>query len=103
MRCQTPIEGCYLQVKHKYGVPPSERCQTPFEGFHLQVIHKYNVPLSERCKLPVRGRMPLIYKLYINKVYLLLKDAKLLLSDAVNKLHINKVYLFLRDQMSNTF
>ena len=45
----------------------------------------------------------LIYKLYINKVYLLLRDAKLLLSDAINKLHINKVYLFLRDQMSNSF
>ena len=47
--------------------------------------------------------IPLIYKLNINKVYLLLRVAKLLLSDAINKLHINKVYLFLRDQMSNSF
>ena len=39
--------------------PPSERCQTPFEGFHLQV--------------------------YINTVYLLLVDAKLLLRGSIYK------------------
>ena len=38
-----------------------------------------------------------IYKLYINTVYLLLKDAKLHLRDSIYKLYINTVCLFLRD------
>ena len=52
--CQTPFERFYLQVKHKYSVPP-DRCQTPFQRFHLQVIHKYSLPLSERCQIPFEG------------------------------------------------
>ena len=43
------------------------------------------------------GRVPLIYKLYIYKVYLLLTDAKLLMRDAIYKLYINIVYLLRRD------
>ena len=35
--------------------------------------------------------------LIINKVYLLLRDAKLVLRDSIFKLSINKVYLLLRD------
>ena len=35
--------------------------------------------------------------LVINKVYLLLRDAKLILRDSIFKLIINKVYLLLRD------
>ena len=35
--------------------------------------------------------------LYINKLYLLVRDAKLLLRDSIYKLYINTVYLFLRD------
>ena len=46
-----------IQVIHKESVPPSDRDQTPHEGFH--------------------------YKLYINTVYLLLRDAKLLLRDSI--------------------
>ena len=41
-------------------------------------------------------RMPLIYKLSIYKVYLL-RDAKLLMRDSVYKIYINTVYLLLRD------
>jgi len=44
----------------------------------------------------IRG-IPLVYKLYIYKVYLLLRDAKLLMSDSIYKLYINTVYLLLRD------
>ena len=40
--------------------------------------------------------MPLIYKLSIYKVYLL-RDAKLLMRDSVYKIYINTVYLLLRD------
>ena len=100
-RCQTPFEGFYLHVKHKYSVLPSDRCQTPFEGFYLQVKHKYSVPPSERCQTPFEGfylqvnsvppsdRCQLlfrdsIYKLYINTVYLFLRDAKFLLRDSIN-------------------
>ena len=43
------------------------------------------------------GRVSLIYKLYIYKVYLLLTDAKLLMRDSIYKLYINIVYLLLRD------
>ena len=35
--------------------------------------------------------------LVISKVYLLLRDAKLVLTDSIFKLFINKVYLLLRD------
>ena len=35
--------------------------------------------------------------LYINKLYLLVRDAKLLLRDSIYKLYINTVYLLLRD------
>ena len=38
-----------------------------------------------------------IYKLYVNKVYLLATDAKLLFRDSIDKLNINTVYLLLRD------
>ena len=41
--------------------------------------------------------MPLIYKLYIYKVYLVLRDAKLPLRDSIYKIYINTVYLLLRD------
>ena len=41
--------------------------------------------------------MPLVYKLYIYKVYLLLRDAKLVMRDSIYKLYINTVYLLLRD------
>ena len=37
-----------------------------------------------------------IYKLYINTVYLFLRDAKLLLRDSTYKLNINTVYLLLK-------
>ena len=43
------------------------------------------------------GRVPLIFKLYLHKVYLLLTDAKLLMRDSIYKLYINIVYLLLRD------
>ena len=43
------------------------------------------------------GRVPLIYKLYIYKVYLLLTDAKLLMRDSIYMLYINIVYLLRRD------
>ena len=38
-----------------------------------------------------------LYKWYLNKLYLFLRDAKLLLRDSIYKLYINTVYLFLRD------
>ena len=38
-----------------------------------------------------------LYKLYINKLYLFLRDAKLLLRDSIYKIYINTVYLLLRD------
>ena len=38
-----------------------------------------------------------LYMLYINKLYLLVRDAKLFLMDSIYKLYINTVYLFLRD------
>ena len=41
--------------------------------------------------------MPLVYKLYIYEVYLLLRDAKLVMRDSIYKLYINTVYLLLRD------
>ena len=40
--------------------------------------------------------IPLVYKLYIYKVYLLLRDAKLVTRDSIYKLYINTVYLLLR-------
>ena len=46
-----------------------------------------------------------IYKLYINTVYLSLRDAKLFSRDSIHKLYINtvylpnKVYLLLRDSI----
>ena len=63
LRHQTPLEGFYLQVIHKYSVPPSERCQTPFEGIYINTVylllkrcqtpHKHSVPLSEiLCQTP---------------------------------------------------
>ena len=52
---------------------PFKRCQTPFEGLHY------------------------FYMLVINKVYLPLRDAKLVLRDSIFKLIINKVFLLLRD------
>ena len=41
--------------------------------------------------------IPLIYKLSIHKVYLLLRDAKLLMRDSIYKLYINTVYLLRRE------
>ena len=38
-----------------------------------------------------------MYKLDINKVYLFLREGKLLIRDSTYKLYINKVYLLLRD------
>ena len=37
--------------------------------------------------------------MYINAVYLLLRDAKLLMRDSIYKLYINTVYLLLKDSM----
>ena len=42
-------------------------------------------------------QMGSIYKLYINRVYLLLRDAKLLLRDSIYKLKVNTS--FFRDSM----
>ena len=44
---------------------------------------------SGRCQTPFEG--------FYNKVYLLLRDAKLLLRYSIYKLNINTVYLLLRD------
>ena len=58
------------------------------------VSGKRHIFLQRDAKILIRDS---IYKLYINKVYLLLRDAKLLLSDSIYKLYMSTVYLFLRD------
>ena len=50
------------------------------------------------CQTPFNFRDS-IYKLYVNKVYLLATDAKLLFRDSVDKLNIN-MYLLLRDSIN---
>ena len=71
---------------------------TSYSGGVIQVIELYLNKLYlflRDAKLLLRDS---IYKLYINTVYLFLRDAKLLLRDPlIDKLYIYKVYLLLRD------
>ena len=62
----------------------SEGCQTPFEGSDKLYINKVYLFLRD-VKLLLRNS---IYKLLINAVYFLLRDAKLLLRDSIYKLYL---------------
>ena len=55
-------------------------------------------PPSKGCQTPFNFRDS-IYKLYVNEVYILATDAKLLFRDSVDKLNIN-MYLLLRDSIN---
>ena len=84
-------EGLEKSVAESVPPPPPSYPRYPFS-----LILRDSIDSIDNYQLSF-GRVPLIYKLYIYKVYLLLTDAKLLMRDSIYMLYINIVYLLRRD------
>ena len=84
------------------GVPPSKRCQTPFKGNSIYKFININTVYLLLRDAKLLLRIPLTYKLHTYKVYFLLGDVKLLLRDSILQV-IHKYSVPLSDRCQTPF